>query len=573
MYILGVAGRLLRILLPLAVSLTLYLYLYPAFHGCVFPVQDASTTTAFAETLQQHRPLRHALDASVLPSVPFRLLVLADPQLEGDSSLPKPEDAFLRKLERRWATIRATESHDLNSQILEHVRGILLEDFPTTLQAIRKQLDLLGNDYYLGHIYRSLHWWTKPSHVTVLGDLIGSQWVTDEEFEWRGWRYWNRVFASGRRISDNITSSSHEKEEHVFETRDVSWTRNIINIAGNHDVGYAGEISQGRMDRFERVFGKANWDVRFRYPDGDIPRDVTTTTPSLHLIVLNSLILDSPALSDELQSETFGFINRLISDRLRPVEDSSSFTLLLTHLPLHKKEGVCVDAPYFDYWGNDDGGGVYKPHGLREQNHLSTEASQHGTLETIFGMTGNIDAPAQGKGRHGIILTGHDHEGCDVWHYIPSNTTWSSSTENVEDRKAAWDAVRWDQVNKNSSYTGVREITLRSMMGDYGGNAGLLSAWYDFSTEEWKYDISRCGLNVKVWWAVHVVDLLAIAFSLLWMVDLITRALFPAGRKHVQHPSLVQKTQADHVASSIATTSTPTSKFNRETLKADMKPK
>ncbi|KAL6252518.1 hypothetical protein RBB50_000237 [Rhinocladiella similis] len=578
MYILGVAGGLLRVLLPFAVSLTLYLYLYPVFHGCVFPTRDASAATAFAETLQQHWPLTHTSDAPLLPSVPFRLLVLADPQLEGDSSLPKPEDAFLRKLERRWAMILAKESHALKSQMLKDVRGVLLDDIPTSLQALRKRLDLLGNDYYLGHIYRTLHWWTKPSHVTVLGDLIGSQWVTDEEFEWRGWRYWNRVFASGQRIGDDITSSSYKKEEQNFETNDVSWTRKVINIAGNHDVGYAGEISHSRIDRFERAFGKANWDVRFRYPYHDIPSNETTTTPSIHLIVLNSLILDSPAFSDELQGQTFDFINGLIHDRLRPVEDGSSFTLLLTHLPLHKKEGVCVDAPFFDYWGNDDGGGVYRPHGLREQNHLSAEVSQHGTLEALFGMTGNHDAPAQGKGRRGLILTGHDHEGCDVWHYVPSNTTWSSSAENVEEgRKTTWEAVRWDLVNQINSHTGVREITLRSMMGDYDGNAGLLSAWYDFSTREWKYDISRCGLNVKLWWAVHVVDLIVAAVFTLWMVELVARMLFPAGSKHDQQSLHVPRMKSDHVAASTGTTSTSastsTNKLNSGISKANKKPK
>ncbi|KAJ9631300.1 uncharacterized protein PV06_04711 [Exophiala oligosperma] len=573
MYILGVAGGLLRVLLPFAVSLTLYLYSYPVFHGCVFPARDASTTTAFAYTLQQHWPFTHALDAPALPSVPFRLLVLADPQLEGDSSLPKPEDAFLRKIERRWATICATGGHDFKSQILEDVRGILLEDIPTSLQALRKRLDLLGNDYYLGHIYRTLHWWTKPSHVTVLGDLIGSQWVTDEEFAWRGWRYWNRVFASGHRISDDITSSNIKKEEQIFEANDDSWMTNIINIAGNHDVGYAGEISQSRMDRFERAFGKANWDVRFQYPYHGISSN--ETIPTIHLIVLNSLILDSPAFSDDLQAETFNFINSLISDRLRPVEDRSSFTLLLTHLPLHKKEGVCIDAPFFDYWGDDDGGGVYRPHGVREQNHLSTEVSQHGTLEALFGMTGNVDAPAQGKGRHGLILTGHDHEGCDVLHYVPSNTTWSSSTGNVEEgRQTTWEAVRWDQVDGRNSHTGVREITLRSMMGDYDGNAGLLSAWYDLSSKGWKYDISRCGLNVKLWWAVHVLDLTALAVFTLWMVDLVARIFFPAGSKHDQHQSShVLKLKSNHVAAPIATTSVPTNKLNSDTPKANKKSK
>lgn len=540
MYGLAFADRLLRILIPIAICLTTYLYLYPVFHVCAFPSKNASTVSAFSETVAQHWPFPRTLGASDVPSIPFRLLVLADPQLEGDSSLPKPEDAFLAKLARRWDELRAQEKEDILPHLLENLRELACEDFPEWVLSLRKRLDLFGNDYYLGHIYRMLHWWTLPSHVTVLGDLIGSQWVTDEEFEWRGWRYWNRVFANGRKIGEEITSCDEAEKERTFELNDTTWRENIINIAGNHDIGYAGEVSHQRMERFERVFGKANWDIRFQYPESNDTVGGIDTVPSLHLIVLNSLILDSPALSEDLQSETFAYLNDLIAHRLRPVEDHSSFTLLLTHLPLHKKEGVCVDAPFFDYWGDDDGGGVYRPHGVREQNHLSTHASRQGILKTVFGMSGDLDAPAQGKGRRGLILTGHDHEGCDVWHYIPSNSTWSGSEEQTEDdMETQWDAVRWDQEKSASSHTGVREVTLRSMMGDYGGNAGLLSAWFDFETGQWKYAIQRCGLDVKVWWAVHVVDLIVLALLVASIVIHMVSSvkLQSSGSKQLRTPS------------------------------------
>ncbi|KIX07660.1 uncharacterized protein Z518_02313 [Rhinocladiella mackenziei CBS 650.93] len=538
MYISGLADKLLRLLFPIALCLTAYLYLYPAFHGCVFPAKDASTVTAFIETVAQHWGSFRGSHASHGPSrIPFRLLVLADPQLEGDSSLPKPEDGFIPKLGRHWTRLRATESQEIFLNILLTAREIWLHDFPEALQALRKRLDLFGNDHYLGHVYRVLHWWTMPTHVTVLGDLIGSQWVTDEEFDWRGWRFWNRVFGKGQKVENEIWTMENKEEEKIFDMNDTSWTNNIINIAGNHDVGYAGDISRHRMERFERVFGRANWDVRFQYPrtNGTLTGQETSVPPSLHLIVLNSLILDTPALSEDLQAETYDYLNGLISHRLRPVEDHSSFTLLLTHLPLHKKKGICTDAPFFDYWGNDDGGGVYKPRGLKEQNHLSEYVSHQGTLEALFGMSGNLDAPAHGQGRHGLILTGHDHEGCDVWHFIPSDSVWSGSSQDIEeDRKTKWDTVRWKEANGSDSHTGLRELTLRSMMGDYGGNAGLLSAWFEFETGEWKYNVHMCGLNLKVWWAVHVVDLVAIGFLLFSLVrsSLIAITSQPAESKH-----------------------------------------
>ncbi|ETI29537.1 hypothetical protein G647_01990 [Cladophialophora carrionii CBS 160.54] len=519
MYKYGVADRSLRFLLPVALCLTIYLYLYPLFHGCVFPATDGSTTSSLIDTVRRHLPIDHAIDTSSNSlTAPFRLLALADPQLEGDSSLPKPDDAFIPTLRRRWAHLPTTGLHNI-SPFLELAREVVFQDVPEALGALRKRIDLFGNDYYLGHIYRTLHWWTQPTHVAVLGDLIGSQWVTDAEFEWRGWRFWNRVFAKGHRVEDDITLLDGEEQERIFELGDASWTTRTINIAGNHDIGYAGDISRTRMDRFERVFGKANWDVRFQYPRSNAtlvtPEVGATSHPSLHLIVLNSLILDGPALSDDLRSETFDYLNGLINHRLRPVEDRSSFTLLLTHLPLHKKEGTCVDAPFFDYWPDDDGGGVYKPHGMREQNHLSEEASHRGTLQALFGMTGDRDAPAQGKGRNGLIVTGHDHEGCDTWHFVPADSAWSTSEDQHEDkRETLWDVSKWEHANQATSHTGVREVTLRSMMGDYGGNAGLLSAWFDQGEGEWKYEIRMCGLDIKMWWAVHVIDLVVLGLSL-----------------------------------------------------------
>lgn len=514
MYILSFAIRLLRLLVPFAICLTTYLYLYVVFHGCVFPSTDASSLNAWFHTFRQHWPFVQTSSDTIFGSsrAPFRLLVLADPQLEGDSSLPTAENAFFAKFNRQWTRIRTRDSAPLYPLLSEVTRQVLLRDLPDALQEARKRLDLFGNDYYLGHIYRTLHWWNQPTHVTVLGDLIGSQWVTDEEFEWRGWRYWNRVFNNGERVQDELISLTGEDGEKTYDMTDPVWTTKTINIAGNHDIGYAGDVSERRLDRFERVFGKANWDVRFQHPQvSNRSEDTFIVLPSIHLIVLNSLVLDGPALSRDIQGQSYDYLNTVISKRLRPVEDRSSFTLLLTHLPLHKAKGVCVDAPHFDYWGDDDGGGIYKPHGVKEQNHLSEYASHQGTLEALFGMTGNTDAPALGKGRKGLILNGHDHEGCDTWHSIPRNTIYTSTgTDGAEQPKTAWKAAPWKHANQSESHTGIREVTLRSMMGDYSGNAGLLSAWFDFESGEWEYDIQMCSLNVKLWWAVHVIDLVCL---------------------------------------------------------------
>lgn len=472
----------------LSLSSNVYLYSYPAFHRCAFPKQPS--------------PAGSARSGSV--AAPFRLLALGDPQLEGDSSLLNFDNGYFPSLRTLGADVANAEAlRDYLSVIRDRLRELFVSDLPRLLRSYRKRLDLWGNDYYLAHIYRTVHWFTSPTHVTVLGDLLGSQWVSDEEFERRGWRYWNRVFRNGQRVEDDLMNIRHLD----ILGRDKSWERRVINIVGNHDVGYAGDLTLERMQRFERVFGKANWEVRFVSSEGSYP-DLASLEgsglPELRIVVLNSLNLDTPALSQDLQADTYKFINDVIGAS-RPVEDRKTATIVLTHLPLHKEAGVCVDSPYFDFHSEEQGGGV------KEQNHLSYNAGK-GILEGIFGMSRNINGPGGGYGRNGVIITGHDHEGCDVYHYLPGDHMTNSRI---------WTAERWgnSESRLNGTRPGIREITLQSMMGDFNGNAGLFSAWFDHNEGEWKTDYSTCLLGTQhVWWAVHVLDLLMVLvlFTAAW---------------------------------------------------------
>ncbi|KAB8069984.1 hypothetical protein BDV29DRAFT_181729 [Aspergillus leporis] len=522
-------SRVLRLLLPLAIASSLYLYFYPVFHGCAFPLPKDDRTdilsSSFTNILRQHLGLQSADTPAI-----FRLLVLADPQLEGDSSLPKPEDELPARIQHHWAAVKFSANETQPLEILTAISAALGslagEDIPRALRAVRKRLDLLGNDYYLAHIYRTLHWWSRPTHVTVLGDLIGSQWVTDEEFDRRGRRYWDRVFKGGKRVGDDITMTGARgydgKEGGELVTLNAThsaWEQRIINIVGNHDVGYSGDASEARIERFERVFGRANWDVRFRYPLEHVGNSTATAAPTLHVINLNSLTLDSPALSSDIQSQTYSYVNDLISSRSYPVEDRTTFTLLLTHLPLHKREGLCTDGPYFTFHESDDEDGPdgiprYKANGLKEQNHLSDNLSSGGVLQGIFGMTGDENAPGGGWGRKGLILTGHDHTGCDVVHFV-NRTVEPTDGEQPQSQLWKWDARRYgDSAATDTSTPSVREVTLRSMMGEFGGNAGLLSLWFDTAVNEWQYEITMCKAGVQhIWWAVHIVDLVTIILS------------------------------------------------------------
>ncbi|KAK5651265.1 hypothetical protein OQA88_12673 [Cercophora sp. LCS_1] len=505
----------LRFLVPLSLLLTAYLYLYPLFSTCAFPLPNADRHAAFLETAKLHLPNRNQTnDTAVIPSrlAPFRLLALGDPQLEGDTSIPTD---YLGVFPHAKALIQHVTFQSYHPSLRLRIRqtlhdliDIAFEDIFNILESARKRIDLFGNDFYLAHIYRTLHWWTKPTHVTVLGDLVGSQWLDDAEFSRRATRFWTRVFRGAERVPDELAlypADEYDLSGYLDNATIPSpWSNRIINVAGNHDIGYAGDINTNRTARFEDAFGKINYELRFELPVS--PETLSQTydsatnpssdrlVPELRIVVLNSMNLDTPASEPALQDETYNFVNKIINTAAA-VEFKGHYTVVLTHVPLYKPEGVCVDSPLFEF--HEDGS-------LREQNQLSLPASK-GFLEGILGMSGDLNAPGQGKGRKGIILNGHDHEGCDTWHFM---------NQTSESEEKEWEVKRWKAAVKEglvgqAQAPGTREITVRSMMGDFGGNAGLLSLWFDEERWEWRSEYVSCPLGRQhFWWFVHILDVL-----------------------------------------------------------------
>ncbi|KAH9862369.1 hypothetical protein J1614_011023 [Plenodomus biglobosus] len=577
--------RIALLILPIALIGTTWLYLYPILHSCAFPIPPPTHPT---------------------PLAPFRLLSLGDPQLEGDSSLPDPEALVFPSLDlfaKHWSDSDTwAERHRL---VVKAAKGVV-QDAGRWLEGKRKAVDLWGNDLYLAHIVRSLRWATEPTHMAVLGDLLGSQWVTNGEFRKRAGRYWgvvmrglepvpDRVFAAqpaeeghdeaaGDVVIDEVEKGSDGQDEGTIYGEDSNkerktawggttevlgadkdWNRRVINIAGNHDIGYAGDLDESRIERFERAFGSVNWDIWFQLPPHLHPNTTPTDhpPPALRLVVLNTMNLDTPAWSTDLQTETYAFTNYVITNS-RPVHDKTHATILLTHIPLEKEQGICVDAPYFDFFEHGQG--------VREQNMLSGHASKI-VLEGIFGMSGNKDAEGGGLGRRGVVLNGHDHAGCDVMHYIRRPGVKSTcSPEKIRKEDAYWpvlmteenmtipsldadisfspndtdstplpppttdpDIPKWQARRYPSlpydispsnhclainTAPHVREITLRSMMGEFSGYAGFLSAWFDEQKGEkgeWVFDYATCGVGVQHWWwGVHVLDLVLVLCLVGW---------------------------------------------------------
>lgn len=466
-----------RFLLPAALSFTLCLYIYAPLIGCAFPLAKPGQAGCSVPGSQ-----RNAVPAQIAP---FRLLAFGDPQLEGDTSLPDHHGSTFTS----WEELREGPYRELPSRVSRAARSFATEDVPKLLRRYRKTLDLWGNDLYLAHIYRSVSWWSKSTHVVALGDLLGSQWIGNEDFARRTDRFWKTVFRGSEKVPRAITQVSGRTE---MLGQDRSWERKVIAVAGNHDIGYAGDIDTHRIERFEQAFGAVNWDIRFRLNDNtsaheqksaiQMLQSLQPSTPELRVIILNSMNLDDPAKDEALRDASRNHL--LAQQHAQPASPNTAATVLLTHIPLHKEAGVCADAPFFDYFDN---GGT-----IKEQNHLSPQSSSQ-ILDVLRAI-----------GSKAIILNGHDHEGCDTYHHRSSD----------DSKEPKWQAQPWRHSTSEPLPQGIREITVRSMMGSYGGNAGFLSGWFDHEEQEWKFEYASCSLGVQhIWWAVHVLDLVVVVLG------------------------------------------------------------
>lgn len=363
-----------------------------------------------------------------------------------------------------------------------------------------KRLDNFGNDYYLGHIYKTMSNRLKPSHVAVMGDLFSSQWIYDTEFYNRTLRYVERLFTRPLEYKKQVldTHKHHHDYDWVgwlqreqlmdpkarFDSRvynDVyDWVYPerkhpnydvplFINLTGNHDIGYSGDATWQHMARFHLLFGQNNYVINYN----------KGTPEEWRLVVLDSLTLEGPALQEEFVSYTWSFLEHLDKHENKNFNGS---TVLLTHISLYKENGICTDGPEHRYYENYTRE-PYKNGKLRSQNHLSYDVTQK-VLNMVF--------PEGSK--NGVILTGHDHVGCDSWF-------------NLKDNK--WIASK--KIDPDQERFPVREIVVRSMMGDYDGQTGILTGHFNRSRSSWDFDFHYCSFVVQHWWwASKVTSIIAV---------------------------------------------------------------
>lgn len=202
----------------------------------------------------------------------------------------------------------------------------------------------------------------------------------------------------------------------------------------------------------------------------------TNTDHPWRIVVLNSLLLDGPPLQQEFVDATWEFLYQLFERRFE------GNTILLSHVPFYKEEGLCVDGPEFRYYPEVFEREPYKANLLRSQNHLSKETS-----EKVLNLVFDNDKP-------GIVLTGHDHEGCETIYNKFKNGTWEATRKPVYEDTLAH----------------IQEVTVRAMMGEFYGNTGLITGHFNKSLKTWEWKFSLCPFAIQhVWWIAKVSALIS----------------------------------------------------------------
>ncbi|KAG0343690.1 hypothetical protein BG004_005072, partial [Podila humilis] len=176
-----------------------------------------------------------------------RMVVMADPQMEGD--------AKIKRLGKRAHVDLA-----FNDAYMHHIYRSMMSPTWSPLYSFWSLISPTLDSVRLPrHDTNSIEensvssWFrppTIPTQVVILGDLFSSQWIDNAEFDVRLKRY-QTIF------TDPLETMSFTFP--FVQFADGTKMPEMINITGNHDIGYGYDISQERIVRWEEAFGKSNF--------------------------------------------------------------------------------------------------------------------------------------------------------------------------------------------------------------------------------------------------------------------------------------------------------------------------
>ncbi|KAJ1886837.1 hypothetical protein LPJ66_009431, partial [Kickxella alabastrina] len=314
------------------------------------------------------------------------------------------------------------------------------------------RLDLLINDYYLHHVYKSTISAFRPRYAVTMGDIFSSQWVSRAEYYKRIHRF--------KWISNQIDARNN--------TIDGGDHRHFY-LAGNHDIGYGEETRAYHINRYTNNFGPLNreWlvDIGGTVTDDQHDNEHNVASAGLHrVVVLNAMNLDATRM-EKYRHEAWDFVRSLAGERSKHPDIP---LILFLHIPLNKPDGVCEPQPTIIL---DDGFVAY-------QDYLSPATSAY-LLHCL---------------KPTIVFNGHDHNGCLATHAVWPETNTPvilgasgrvlTSTEDlcsltldeldvysskIEDfAQSTISTTGSSNMTGASAWTAI-EITVRSAMGAYNG--------------------------------------------------------------------------------------------------------
>lgn len=265
----------------------------------------------------------------------------------------------------------ATFRHALVTQCTAHTRGadaavVLIGDPQMEgLARIEREgrygwINNVLNDHMLRVALRSVLLSAQPTLVVALGDLFYSQWLRDAPFD--------HIF---ERYVDVVVDTVAQHAPGAL----------LLNLSGNHDIGYGLDLSESTVDRFVEHFGPLN---------------------SVHVVadhvfaVVNAIALDGCAAGLPYYDDAWAHV----ADVERRVAESGLPLVLLVHIPLFKPTGSCPgDKEVEIAWGVGNSG-VYSQTVLSEN-----------TTELLLTRLRPV-----------LVFSGHDHEGC-VYRHAAHNVT------------------------------------------------------------------------------------------------------------------------------------------------------
>ncbi|CAI5759807.1 unnamed protein product [Candida verbasci] len=197
-------------------------------------------------------------------------------------------------------------------------------------------------DQYLKKNYNVLISHLNPDKIVFLGDLLDN----------------------GRDSTDSYFKHEVKRFNGIFHPDEDM----ILNVPGNHDIGFGDLINLKNRQRFFDTFGESNRVME--YNDWDL------------------IFLDSPSYSstkEEINTQARQFISNF--------QISQNPRILFTHVPLQRESSIC--GPLRESKGLDING-----HGYQYQNTIAKELSAQ-ILDNL---------------KPNLIFTGDDHDYCEIIH-------------------------------------------------------------------------------------------------------------------------------------------------------------